>query len=149
MTQTLVHIEPIGAVRVPLPEYQTAGAAGVDLHAAIAAPITITPGDRALVPTGLRMAIPPGFEGQVRPRSGLAAKHGVTVLNSPGTIDSDYRGEVKVLLINLGRENVVFAPLDRIAQIVFAPVTIARLEWADSLSATARGGGGYGSTGAG
>ncbi len=146
---TLVRIEPIGPVEVPLPEYQTGGAAGVDLRAAIEASTTIAPGERALIPTGLRMAIPMGFEGQVRPRSGLAAKHGITVLNSPGTVDSDYRGEVKVLLINLGQEAFTVAPLDRIAQIVFAQVTIAKLEWAASLSGTARGAGGYGSTGTG
>ncbi len=132
-----------------MPQYQTAGAAGVDLHAAISAPITIAPGARALISTGLRMAIPKGFEGQVRPRSGLAAKHGVTVLNSPGTIDSDYRGEVKVLLINFGQEPVTFSPHDRIAQIVFAPVTIAKLEMGSSLDETERGSGGYGSTGRG
>ncbi len=146
MTQPLVRLQRTGSVEVPLPQYQTAGAAGVDLHAAITAPVTIAPGARVLVPTGLRMAIPEGFEGQVRPRSGLAAKHGVTVLNSPGTIDSDYRGEVKVLLANFGQEPVTFSPHDRIAQIVFAPVTIARLELSGSLDGTARGEGGYGST---
>ena len=147
MTETLVRLERVGTVEVPLPEYQTAGAAGVDLRAAISAPVTIAPGARALISTGIRMAIPRGFEGQVRPRSGLAAKHGVTVLNSPGTIDSDYRGEVKVVLVNLGQEPFTLAPLERMAQIVFAPVTITKLEWAASLDETARGAGGYGSTG--
>jgi dUTP pyrophosphatase len=147
MTDTLVRIESIGPVEVPFPEYQTTGAAGVDLRAALQASVMIAPGERVLIPTGLRMAIPAGFEGQVRPRSGLAAKHGITVLNSPGTVDSDYRGEVKVLLINLGQAPVTIVPLDRIAQIVFSQVTIAKLQWAASLDETARGTGGYGSTG--
>ena len=134
---------------LPLPAYETAGAAGMDLRAAVAddAPLTLAPGDRALVPTGLAMAIPGGFEGQVRPRSGLAAKHGVTCLNTPGTIDSDYRGEVKVILINLGQEPFTIARGDRIAQLVLAPVVLARWEEVAELDDTARGAGGFGSTG--
>lgn len=120
----------------------------MDLCAAIAEPIVLAPLGRALVPTGLSLAIPEQFEGQVRPRSGLAAKHGVTVLNAPGTIDSDYRGEVKVLLVNLGGAPVTIAPLDRIAQLVIAPVARAELRLQeDDLPATRRGRGGYGSTG--
>ena len=134
---------------LPLPAYETAGAAGMDLRAAVAddAPLTLAPGDRALVPTGLAMAIPGGFEGQVRPRSGLAAKHGVTCLNTPGTIDSDYRGEVKVILINLGHETFTIARGDRIAQLVLAPVMQIDVSEAGSLDDTARGAGGFGSTG--
>jgi dUTP pyrophosphatase len=134
-------------VRSAVPSYQTAGAAGLDLPAAIAAPIVIRPGRRELIPTGWSLAIPPGFEGQVRPRSGLALKHGITVLNSPGTIDSDYRGEVKVVLVNLGESDFVVHPGDRIAQLVVAPVVRAVLEVVVSLEATARAEGGYGSTG--
>ena len=130
---------------LPLPAYETAGAAGMDLRAAEA--VTLKPGARHLVPTGLSIALPPGFEAQVRPRSGLAVKHGVTVLNSPGTIDCDYRGEVKVPLINHGQDDFVIARGDRIAQMVIAPVT--RIGWAevDRLDETARGAGGFGSSG--
>src|SRR5579859_8131534 len=110
-----IAVARVGDVVVPLPRYQTAGAAGMDLHAALKAPITLAPGARAKVPTGLSFAIPPNYEGQVRPRSGFAAKAGVTVLNAPGTIDSDYRGEVLVLLINLGDKPATIAPLDRVA----------------------------------
>jgi len=138
----------VGSVEVPLPRYQTNGSAGMDLHAALAAPITIPPKGRAKVPTGVAFAIPEGFEGQVRSRSGLAARSGVTVLNSPGTIDSDYRGEVEVLLVNLGDAPVTIAPLERVAQLVFAPIARAELALVDSLDVTARGSGGYGSTGA-
>ncbi|WP_441510008.1 dUTP diphosphatase [Bosea sp. TAF32] len=134
---------------LPLPAYETAGAAGLDLRAAIAGPLVLAPGERALIPTGLAMQLPDGFEGQVRPRSGLAAKHGVTVLNAPGTVDSDYRGEVKVPLINLGQEAFAIARGDRIAQLVIAPVTHAKLTEVASLEATARGAGGFGSTGVG
>ncbi len=134
-------------VGLPLPDYATDGAAGMDAVAALDAPLTLAPGDRAAVPTGLAMAIPPGFEVQVRPRSGLAAKHGLTVANAPGTIDSDYRGEVKVLLINLGPKPVVIERGMRIAQLVPAVVTRARLVEVDSLDDTARGSGGFGSTG--
>jgi dUTP pyrophosphatase len=144
----LVHFVRLRPEAAP-PAYQTPGAAGLDLTACPAdgAPIPLPPGARALVQTGLALQIPPGYEGQVRPRSGWALRHGVTVLNSPGTIDSDYRGEVMVLLINLGQEAVTIQPGDRIAQIVFAPVFRALLREADALDDTARGGGGYGHTG--
>ena len=132
---------------LPLPDYASAGAAGLDLHAAIEAGMTLAPGARALVPTGLTMALPAGFEGQVRPRSGLAVRHGVTVLNAPGTIDADYRGEVKVALVNLGAEPFIVERGMRIAQLVVAPVTRAVLIQVADLDETARGGGGFGSTG--
>jgi dUTP pyrophosphatase len=128
-----------------LPRYQTPDAAGMDLHAV--APMTIAPGATAAIPTGLAMAIARGYEGQVRPRSGLAIKHAVTVVNAPGTIDSDYRGEVKVLLINHGREPFVINTGDRIAQLVIAPVIQAELVEVQSLTETERGSGGFGSTG--
>ncbi|WP_420814293.1 dUTP diphosphatase [Labilithrix luteola] len=137
----------VGNVDVPFPRYQTDGAAGMDLHAALTEPVTLSPLGRVKVPTGLAFAIPKGLEGQVRPRSGLAAKHGVTVLNAPGTIDSDYRGEVAVVLVNLGSEPVTIAPLDRIAQIVFARHETVVLEEVHALDDTERGAGGYGSTG--
>ncbi len=132
-----------------LPDYQTSGAAGLDLLAAIpeGSAITIAPGDRMLVPTGLVLELPKGTEGQIRPRSGLAARHGVTVLNSPGTIDSDYRGEIQVLLINLGREPFTIQRADRIAQLVVASFERVALEVACELSDSARGTGGFGSTG--
>ena len=135
---------------LPLPAYETAGSAGMDLRAAIdeGAPVTLPPGGRALIPTGLTMALPEGYEGQVRPRSGLALKFGVTCLNSPGTIDSDYRGEVGVILANLGSEPFTVRRGDRIAQLVVAPFSQARLAEIDSLDDTARGAGGFGSTGA-
>jgi len=130
-----------------VPAYMSERAAGLDLAAALDAPVVLAPGARATVPTGLVLAIPPGFEGQVRPRSGLAARHGVTCLNTPGTIDSDYRGEVKVILINLGQEPVTIQHGDRIAQLVLAAV--ARLPVVEGdLDSTARGAGGFGSTGA-
>tara|TARA_Y100000813_G_scaffold115491_1_gene82692 strand:- start:49 stop:507 length:459 start_codon:yes stop_codon:yes gene_type:complete len=134
---------------LPLPSYATEGSAGMDLMAAIDAPMTLAPMGRALVPTGLALALPVGYEAQVRPRSGLAAKHGVTVLNSPGTVDADYRGEVKVILVNLSNETFEIEPAMRIAQMVVAPVT--QVAWAetDSLDDTARGAGGFGSTGIG
>ena len=134
---------------LPLPSYQSEGAAGLDLQAAVAAnaPVTIGPGDRAMVPTGLAVALPPGTEGQVRPRSGLALRHGITVLNSPGTIDADYRGEVRVVLANFGNEPFVIRRGDRIAQIVVAPVARASFDLVDELPPTQRGGGGFGSTG--
>ena len=135
---------------LPLPAYETAHAAGMDLRAALPddAPLTLRPGDRHAVPTGLAMAIPPGFEGQVRPRSGLALRHGVTCLNSPGTVDADYRGEVKVILINLGPEDFVVRRGDRIAQLLISPVVQAAWRETDALDETARGAGGFGSTGA-
>jgi dUTP pyrophosphatase len=132
---------------LPLPAYATDGAAGMDLVAAIDAAVLLAPGERRLIPTGLILELPRGFEAQVRPRSGLALKHGVTVLNSPGTIDSDYRGEVQVLLINHGNAAVAIARGDRIAQMVVAPVTSATLESRTDLTSTPRGSGGYGSTG--
>ncbi len=130
---------------LPLPAYETAGAAGMDLRAASDA--TLKPGERILMPTGFAVAIPAGLEIQVRPRSGLAVKHGVTVLNSPGTIDSDYRGEIKVPLINHGATDFVIKRGDRIAQMVMAPVVRATLSEAQTLSETARGGAGFGSSG--
>ena len=136
-----------GPVAVPLPSYQTAGSAGADLHAAVEAPVTLGPGERRLIPTGLLLAIPEGYEAQVRPRSGLALKHGIGMVNTPGTIDSDYRGPVGVILVNLGQEPFVVEPLARIAQLVIAPVTRAEFVLADELGETARGGGGFGSTG--
>lgn len=136
------------AADLPLPAYATAGAAGLDLLAA--APVRLAPGERALVPAGIRLALPPGVEAQVRPRSGLALRHGVTVLNSPGTIDPDYRGEVGVVLVNLGSEEVVLPRGSRVAQLVLAPVL--RLAWAEravDAGVTARGAAGFGSTGRG
>ncbi|ANT49679.1 dUTP diphosphatase [Mesorhizobium amorphae] len=134
---------------LPLPAYESAGAAGMDLRAAVPddRPLLILPGKRALVPTGLILEIPEGMEGQVRPRSGLAFKHGLTVLNSPGTVDSDYRGEVKVLLINLGDEDFAVTRGMRIAQIVFTAVTQVAIEERSLAGGTARGSGGFGSTG--
>ncbi len=132
---------------LPLPAYASAGAAGMDLMAAIEAPIELRPGARALVPTGLAIALPPGHELQVRPRSGLALKHAITLPNSPGTIDEDYRGELQVILLNAGTEPFVIERGMRIAQAVLAPVLQARWDEVDSLSATGRGTGGFGSTG--
>nr|WP_314718571.1 dUTP diphosphatase [uncultured Fretibacterium sp.] len=129
----------------PLPEYATPASAGVDLRASEAR--VIPPGSRALVPTGLRIALPEGYEAQVRPRSGLALKHGVTLPNSPGTIDADYRGEIGVILMNLGQEPFVVEPGDRIAQMVVAPVVRVAWSEAEALDATERGEGGFGSTG--
>jgi len=132
---------------VPLPEYATPGSSGMDLRAAVSAPVQLLPGTSELIPCGFRIAIPAGFEGQVRPRSGLALKHGIGVLNAPGTIDADYRGEVKVILSNFGPDPFLVRRGDRIAQLVFAAVT--RAEWTtdDSLDATGRGDGGFGHTG--
>ena len=149
---TAVH-PTAGIVRLPhadgldLPRYQTPEAAGMDLLAAIAAPLEITPGARALVPTGLVIELPEGYEGQVRPRSGLAFKHGVTVLNAPGTIDADYRGEVQVLLVNLSAETFTVKRGMRIAQLVIAPFVQARLEERLEITPSQRGAGGFGSTG--
>ncbi len=136
-----------GAVQVPLPAYQTPGSAGLDLCAAVAEAVRLAPGERRLIPTGLVFEIPDGHEGQVRPRSGLALKHGISIVNSPGTIDSDFRGEVGIVLINHGAEPYVVEPLSRIAQIVIARVEQVEIEEADSLTETTRGAGGYGSTG--
>ncbi|BCB17285.1 dUTP diphosphatase [Bosea sp. ANAM02] len=146
MATVLLQRLPHGA-DLPLPAYETEGAAGLDLRAAIAKSVTLAPGERVLVPTGLAMQLPEGFEGQVRPRSGLALRHGVTVLNAPGTVDSDYRGEVSVVLINHGSETFTVTRGDRIAQLVVAPVAHARLSEVGTLGETARGAGGYGSTG--
>jgi len=129
------------------PVYATEGAAGADLKACIADEIILAPGARALVPTGVRLEIPPGYEGQVRPRSGLALRNGVTVVNAPGTIDSDYRGELSVILINLGSDPFAIRPGDRIAQFVIAPVVRASFSRKTDLSETLRGAGGFGSTG--
>lgn len=130
-----------------VPQYMTAQAAGLDLTAAMDAEVVLQPGDRAAIGTGLALELPPGYEGQVRPRSGLAIKHGVTVVNAPGTIDADYRGHVMVLVINHGREPVRIAPGERIAQLVIAPFVQARIEVVDELGETERGAGGFGSTG--
>lgn len=137
------------AAGLPLPEYQTEHAAGLDLLAAIPpeAPVSLAPGSHALIPTGLCIALPPQTEGQVRPRSGLAAKHGVTVLNSPGTIDADYRGEVQVILINHGNAPFVVTRGMRIAQLIVAPFVQTEIRAVESLDETARGAGGFGSTG--
>jgi dUTP pyrophosphatase len=134
---------------LPLPSYQSAMAAGLDLMAAVPdnAPLTLAPGGRALIPTGLAIALPPGTEAQVRPRSGLAVRHGITVLNAPGTIDADYRGELQVLLVNLGGEEVTIRRGMRIAQLVIATVARAELREVEFLDETARGSGGFGSTG--
>jgi dUTP pyrophosphatase len=136
-----------GAVHVPLPAYQTPGSAGLDLCAALPEAMRLEPGERRLIPTGLIFEIPEGHEGQVRPRSGLALKHGISIVNSPGTIDADFRGEVGIVLINHGAEPYVVEPLARIAQIVIARVEQVEIEEADSLTETSRGAGGYGSTG--
>ncbi|PZM12221.1 dUTP diphosphatase [Rhizobium tubonense] len=146
-TLSLIRL-PHGA-GLDLPAYETKGAAGMDLRAAVEEdkPLTIQPGKRALVPTGLIFEIPEGFEGQIRPRSGLAFKHGITCLNTPGTIDSDYRGEVKVLLINLGEEPFEITRGMRIAQMVIAPVVQAQVSEITAGTETMRGAGGFGSTG--
>ena len=130
-----------------LPAYATAGSAGCDLRAAVAESLTMLPGGRSLVPTGIAIAIPEGYEGQVRMRSGLAIRHGLCLLNGPGTIDSDYRGEIQIILANLGTEPVTIARGERIAQLVIAPVTRAELVEVDELPTTTRGSGGFGSTG--
>ncbi len=142
----LVTVLPHG-VGLELPAYATPGASGCDLRAAVGAPLTIAPGDRALVPTGLVLAIPEGYEGQVRMRSGLALKQGLILPNAPGTIDSDYRGEIQIAVANIGRETVTIERGDRIAQLVVAPVARAFLTKVDALPQTGRGGGGFGSTG--
>jgi dUTP pyrophosphatase len=148
LVEVLVQRLPHGK-DLPLPSYQSASAAGLDLLAAVpsAEPLVIAPGGRALVPTGIAIALARGYEGQVRPRSGLAARHGLTVLNSPGTIDADYRGEVQVLLVNLGEDSVTITRGMRIAQLVIAPVVRAHISEAASLDKTSRGSGGFGSTG--
>ncbi|MGO9412507.1 MAG: dUTP diphosphatase [Spirochaetia bacterium] len=130
-----------------LPEYQSEGASGADLRALLTEDLVLKPGTRALVPTGLCIEIPRGLEGQVRPRSGMALKNGVTVLNSPGTVDSDYRGEIKIILINLGESDFRVRNGDRIAQIVFSPVVRVSFQRQDAIASTQRGSGGFGSTG--
>jgi dUTP pyrophosphatase len=131
----------------PLPAYQTRHSAGMDLHANLNEPVTLKPGERQLIPTGLIIELPDGFEAQIRPRSGLALKHGVTVLNSPGTIDADYRGEIKVLLINLGQDEFTVNNGERIAQMIVARHETVKWLESGSLNETARGSGGYGSSG--
>ena len=130
-----------------VPRYQTAHSAGLDLHAAIDGPITLAPGQRTAIDTGLAFALPPGYEGQIRPRSGLARDHGITLANAPGTLDADYRGPLMVLVINHGTEPVTIKPRDRIAQLVIAPFVQAELAVVDELPASDRGAGGFGSTG--
>jgi dUTP pyrophosphatase len=129
------------------PSYESAAAAGMDIRVALDEPVTLEPGERTLLPTGFRMALPEGYEAQIRPRSGLAYKHGITMLNTPGTIDADYRGEVKVLAINLGQEPYTIHRGDRMAQMVIAPVNQASVKVVTSLDETERGSGGFGSTG--
>ena len=135
------------AASIELPAYATSGAAGLDLRAALEQPLLLEPGGRCLVPTGLIMALPTGYEAQIRPRSGLALRHGVTLLNTPGTIDADYRGEIKVLMINLGEEPFDIRHGDRIAQMVIAPIVKVSVAEKDTLPASERGPGGFGSTG--
>ena len=143
----IARVRPERDADIPLPAYATAGSAGLDLCAALESELVLAPGARALVPTGFAIAIPAGFEGQVRPRSGLALHQGVTVANAPGTIDSDYRGEVAVILVNLGSDPVTLRRKDRIAQLVIAPVTRVKVSEAASLPGTTRGAGGFGHTG--
>jgi dUTP pyrophosphatase len=138
-----------GADALPLPTYMTAGASGVDLMADVTDPVELAPGGRALIPTGIAVEIPAGFEAQVRPRSGLALRHGITLLNSPGTIDSDYRGEIKVLLVNLGDRPYTVRRAERIAQMVFTPVVRVELREVATLVTSVRGAGGFGHTGVG
>jgi dUTP pyrophosphatase len=148
MTKLSVPVQQLPHGRdLPLPDYATAESAGMDLLAAIAEDVTLAPGERRLIPTGLAIALPAGTEAQVRPRSGLALKHGISVLNAPGTIDADYRGEVAVLLINLGQAPVTLHRGDRIAQLVVAPCHRVAWQPTESLKTSARGDGGFGSTG--
>jgi dUTP diphosphatase len=137
------------AADLPLPAYQTERAAGLDLVAAVPAnaPVTIAPGERVMIPTGMAIALPPGHEGQIRPRSGIALRYGVTVLNSPGTIDADYRGEIQVILVNLGAEPFEITRGTRIAQMIITPIIHVKIVEAGRLDATGRDGGGFGSTG--
>lgn len=143
----VLRLHPDRDADLPLPRYMSAGAAGCDLHAALQTPLTLAPLARAAVPTGLAMAVPAGWEAQVRPRSGLALRHGLTLINAPGTIDSDYRGEVKVLIVNLSDQPVTLHRGDRVAQLVLAPAVQAQFSWVDTLDETSRGAGGFGSTG--
>jgi dUTP pyrophosphatase len=141
-----IPIKRVGKVRTELPRYMTEGSAGMDLCAALAEPVSLAPGARTVVPCGFAIAIPRGYEGQVRPRSGLALKQGLSIPNAPGTIDSDYRGEVGVILINLGSEEIRIEPDQRIAQFVICPVVQAALEEVEDLDDTTRGEGGFGHT---
>ena len=143
----MVNIRIINQSNHPLPHYQTSQSAGMDIHAFLENPVTIAPGNRTLIPTGLFIELPEGYEAQIRPRSGLAFKHGITVLNSPGTIDADYRGEIKVLLINHGNQAFEIQSGERIAQMIIAKHETANWIQTDELSETERGSGGYGSTG--
>lgn len=142
-----VELKRLHSFDLPLPEYMTPGSSGVDLYAANQEDVCLKPGERQLIPTGLAIALPLGWEAQVRPRSGLALKHGITLLNTPGTIDSDYRGEIKVLVINLGDKEYILKRGERIAQMVFAPVQQVELVEVEILSETRRGEGGFGHTG--
>lgn len=146
-TQLNVKLKKWSHFKGDLPAYQSMGASGFDVRAQMAESLILKPGDRAMVPTGLSFEIPIGYEIQARPRSGWAAKEGLTVLNTPGTIDADYRGEVKVILINLGKEPVTIKDQDRVAQLVIAPVILAKFELVEELGSTERGAGGFGSTG--
>ena len=146
-TIEIARVRPEMDADIPIPKQMTAGAAGFDLHAAVAESVTLEPGERALIPTGLSMAIPTGYEGQVRPRSGLAIRHGITLLNAPGTIDSDYRGEVQVILANLGTEAFQVIRGSRIAQLVISELARVTFIEVKALTATLRGSGGFGSTG--
>ena len=143
----MIKVKIINRSRHPLPAYETPYSAGMDLRAHLEAPVTLAPGERTLIPTGLYMALPPGYEAQIRPRSGLAIKHGITLLNSPGTIDADYRGEIKIILANLSQEPFTVNDGDRIAQMVIARFEQADWQPVDRLDETQRGEGGFGSTG--
>jgi dUTP pyrophosphatase len=136
-----------GCEDLPLPAYETALASGMDLRAAVTEPLQLAPGERALVPTGLRIALPPGIEAQIRPRSGLAIRHGISMVNTPGTIDADYRGEIRIILINLGQDSFTVRRGDRIAQMIIAPVLRAAWREVSTLDETSRGDGGFGHTG--
>ena len=144
---TPIEVGVIRSTEQPLPVYETADSAGMDLRAHLEAAVVLAPGERGLIPTGLRLEIPRGYEGQVRPRSGLALRRGLTVLNAPGTIDADYRGDVGVILVNLSQEEQRIEPGERIAQLLFAPVTRAELVEVEALAESKRGSGGFGSTG--
>ncbi len=142
-----LEVKKLAHFKGELPKYQTAWASGIDVRACLDAALTLMPGERTLIPTGLSFAVPAGFEMQVRPRSGLAIKEGLTLLNTPGTVDADYRGEVKIIVINLGQKPFVIQDQERIAQLVICPVVQAELQLVDELSETKRGEAGFGSTG--